>query len=107
MYPTQKEQENMQQSTVPTRLDLGDIVVDVDPAEDGVEITLTARRRSTIGIAFTRSEARQIAGALLDASAPALGEVPIEEVDEPVEIARRFPVAVTPAKYAAALKEAK
>lgn len=110
MNPTPlKEQENMHQSTVPTRLDLEGLVIDVDPSGapwDHVEVTFSTRwadqePRSTYGIALTAAEARKLASALLDASAPAFGVAPVEEIEEHAAIARRLPVEIPVSDLAA------
>lgn len=107
-----KEQENMHQSTVPTRIQLDDFtVIDVDPREQHAEFTISARdvfgdTRSTFGIALTPEEARKVAAALLDSVAPAYGRADLEELEEHNEVARRLPQteSLTPAKYAARLR---
>ncbi|MGP5251477.1 hypothetical protein ACTXLT_03095 [Brachybacterium alimentarium] len=61
----------MHDSTVPTRVALGDhSAADVDPIEQHVELTFSHDGRARTGIALTRSEARRLAVALMDASAP-------------------------------------
>ncbi|MGP5258651.1 hypothetical protein ACTXMW_03365 [Brachybacterium paraconglomeratum] len=104
-----KEQENMSQSTVPTRIQLDEhTVIDVDPREEGVEVTFSTRNefgqaRSTYGIALDADEARKLAAALLDGVAPDFDTADPEEIEEHVEVARRLP-AMTPAKAVALMK---
>ncbi|MGP5261223.1 hypothetical protein ACTXMW_16275 [Brachybacterium paraconglomeratum] len=104
-----KEQENMHNPTVPTRIQLDEhTVIDVDPREEGVEVTFSTRNefgqtRSTYGIALDPDEARTLAAALLDGVAPDFGSTDPEEIEEHVEVARRLP-AMTPAKAAALMK---
>ena len=97
---------NMHQSTVPTRLDLDGFTTDVGPYEDRVHITISDEQRFVVllGLSITRTEARRLAEALLDASAPDLGSAPMEEIYEHTEVARKATVSMTPAKAAARMK---
>lgn len=103
--PSNKEM-NMHQSTVPTRLDLGGLTTDVESHEERVHITISDERRFVVllGLSITRTEARRLASALLDASAPYLGSAPMEEIYEHTEVARKATVSMTPAKVAALMK---
>ncbi|SLM98449.1 hypothetical protein FM106_15840 [Brachybacterium faecium] len=61
----------MHDSTAPTRVALGDhSSADVDPVDQHVEVTFSHEGRARTGIALTRSEARRLAVALMDAAAP-------------------------------------
>lgn len=111
LNPTPTKEQNMSQSTVPTRIELDQFAtIDVDPRDDGVEVTFSTRNefgetRSTYGIALDANEGRKLASALLDAVAPDFGSADLEEIEEHVEVARRFPrPAMTPAKAAALMK---
>lgn len=108
----------MHQSTVPTRIHFDEqTVIDVDPSAtplEFVEVTFSTRSgalgqpRSTYGIALTREEARRLASALLDASAPTVETSTLEELEEHTGVARRLRApAVTPAKAAKAMREAR
>lgn len=111
--PSSKEMNTMK-STVSTRLDLNGLTVDVDPFDAdearGVDITFFTRSAEPLGartqqvVVLTHSEARKLAEALLDASAPTVGMTPMEEIEEHARIARKNTVAMTPAKAAALMK---
>lgn len=63
----------MHNATVPTRILLdGGPVIDVDPTGHHLEVTIGCPGRARAGIALTRTEARRLAVALMDASAPSL-----------------------------------
>lgn len=106
---TMKEQEIMTSlsAAVQTRISLDQhTVIDVDPRDENVEVTVSSRNefgetRSTFGIALTAAEARKLASALLDASAPAFGVAPVEEIEEHAAIARRLPVEIPVSDLAA------
>lgn len=114
LNPTPIKEQDMHQSTVPTSLDFGDLRLDVDPFTDGphsgVDITMTAHRadktRSFHGIVLTPSEARKLASALLDATAPAISSSSIEEIEEHARVARKAVLPMTPAKFAKQMREA-
>lgn len=97
---------NMHQSTLPTRLELDGFTTDVAPYEDRVHITISDEQRFVVmlGLSITRTEARRLASALLDASAPDFGSAPMEEIYEHTEVARKATVSMTPAKAAARMK---
>lgn len=80
---------NMHHSTVPTRLDLDGFTTDIEPTDDGVNITYTDHGRWALGIAISRSDARRLASALLDASAPDFGTAPVDELEEHTDLAHR------------------
>jgi hypothetical protein len=109
LNPTPTKEQNMHQSTVPTRLDFEGLVIDVDPsaaAIEHVEITFSTRwtdqePRTTYGIALTPTEARKLASALLDAAAPDFGSAPVEEIEEHVAVARKVPVEIPVSDLAA------
>lgn len=81
-------------------------MIDVDPTGGHVEVTIGCAGRARAGIALTRSEARRLATALLDASAPSLCD------GDPAEIAEHLAAlpavqgsrSMTPAKAAAAMR---
>ncbi|MFI8778787.1 hypothetical protein ACIGH6_17105 [Brachybacterium paraconglomeratum] len=109
--PTPTKEQDMHNSTVPTRIQLDEFAsVDVDPRDEGVEVTFSTgnefgQTRSTYGIALVPEEARRLAAALLDGVAPNFCTADPEEIQEHVEVARRFqPPAMTPAKAAALMK---
>lgn len=111
LNPTPTKEQNMHQTTVPTRLELDQFAtIDVDPRNEGVEVTFSTRNefgetRSTYGIALDADEGRKLASALLDAVAPDFGSADPQEIEEHVEVARRFRApAMTPAKAAALMK---
>lgn len=61
----------MHTAATPTRIALGDhSSADVDPVEQHIEVTISHGGRARTGIALTRSEARCLAVALMDAAAP-------------------------------------
>lgn len=73
----------MHNATVPTRLPLEDgPTIDVDPTGDHLEVTVSCTGRARAGIALTRAEARRLAVALMDASAPSLADGDPAEVRE-------------------------
>lgn len=113
-----KEQENMTivSAAVPTRIELDErTAIDVEPIGEQVEITISTLGpmvndwmpvRSTHGIAVTRTEARRLATALFDASAPSFADSDPTEIDEhinAVQATQRREV-LTPAKAAARMK---
>ncbi|MCT1385806.1 hypothetical protein M4D54_09235 [Brachybacterium sp. p3-SID1565] len=94
-------------SSIPTRMSLeGGPIIDVDPIGEHLEVTIGCTGRARAGIALTRSEARRLATALLDASAPSLCD------GDPAEIAEHLAAlpavqgsrSMTPAKAAAAMR---
>lgn len=73
----------MHNATVPTRILLdGGPVIDVDPTDGHLEVTISCAGRARAGIALTRTEARNLATALLDASAPSLRDGDPAEIRE-------------------------
>lgn len=88
-------------AAVPTRLDLDGFTTDVEPTDDGVNITFTDRGRWALGVAITRTDARRLAEALLDASAPQFGVADLEEVEEHVRVAHKVPVDIPVSQLAA------
>ncbi|GAA1485913.1 hypothetical protein [Brachybacterium fresconis] len=94
-------------AAVPTRIQLDEFaVIDVDPRDENAEITFSSRNefgetRTTFGIALAPEEARKLASALLDASAPDLGSADAEEIEEHVAVARKMPVNVPVSELAA------
>lgn len=118
---TKKESTTMVSAAVPTRISLDEhTVIDVDPSVNAleyVEVTFSTRSgglgepRSTFGIALTPAEARRLAEALLDGSAPTFGQSPVAEIEEHVSIARKVPgagkntIAMSPAKCVKAQRE--
>lgn len=99
IHPPTKEM-NMHQSTVPTRLDLDGFTTDVDPADENVNLTFTDTGRWVLGITIPRTDARRLATALLDASAPNFGTAHQDELLEHVEIARKVPVDIPVSDFA-------
>lgn len=86
----------MHNSTVPTRLSLdGGPVINVDPTDGHLEVTITCAGRARAGIALTRSEARRLATALFDASAPSFADGDPAEVAEHVTAVKAARQAVT------------
>lgn len=105
---TKKESTTMIPTAgVSTRLDFDGLSVDVDAIDEHVEITTGIPGRTTLGLALTPAEARRLAEALLDASAPAFGETPLAEIEEHARIARKNTMSVTPAKAAKQMREAR
>lgn len=89
-----KEQENMTMvpnAAASTRLDFNGLGVDVDVIDGYVEITTGIPGRTTLGIALTPPEARELASALLDGIAPNIDSSDIEEIEgvSPAEWCRR------------------
>ena len=60
----------MHNATAPTRIPLeGGPIIDVDPTEQHLEVTISCAGRTRAGIALIRPEARSIAAALANAAA--------------------------------------
>lgn len=84
----------MHTATVPTRIALGDhSAADVDPIEQHVELTFSHNGRARTGIALTRSEARRLAVALMDAAAPSFcGGDPAEIAEHCAAVAENLAI---------------
>lgn len=76
-------------ATVSTEVQLENgTAVDVDPTGGNVKVTVTSAGRAHAGITLTRSEARELATALLDASAPSLADGDPDEIREHIAAAQ-------------------
>lgn len=73
----------MHNATVPTRIPLeGGPTIDGDPAGNHLEVTISCTGRAHAGIALSRTDARRLAVALMDASAPSLADGDPAEIHE-------------------------
>lgn len=78
----------MHNATAPTRipLDDGGPIIDVDPTDQDVELTTSCNGRAHAGVTLTRTEARRLTVALMDASAPSLVDGEAAEIHEHITV---------------------